>query len=285
MIEQITGKTGLICLLGSPVAHSVSPAMHNEAFGLLGLDYVYLAFDVDEEGLPAAVAGLKAVGARGWNLTMPDKTAMVELLNELSPAAKIVGAVNTVVNEDGRLVGHTTDGSGYMAMLAEAGVDITGKKLVMAGAGGAARAIAAQAALDGVAELAIFNRSVAKAEKIADDLNRSTDCKASAYALADIGTLRKELSDAAVFVNATKIGMAPDIGASVITDDTLFGSRPVVTDIIYEPRQTALLKRAQDCGCRTINGMGMLLWQGAHAFELWTGRKMPVDSIREKYFK
>ncbi|MDO4288509.1 MAG: shikimate dehydrogenase [Eubacterium sp.] len=285
MIEQITGKTGLICLLGSPVAHSISPAMHNEAFGLLGLDYAYLAFDVDEAALPEAVAGLKAMGARGWNLTMPDKTAMMDLLDEVSPAAKIVGAVNTVVNEGGRLVGYTTDGSGYMAMLAEAGIDVIGKKLVMAGAGGAARAIAAQAALDGVAELVIFNRSEDKARKIADDINASTACQARAYALADTNQLKGEMAEAALFVNATKIGMAPDTGASVIADDAVFESRPVVSDIIYEPRKTALLKRAEACGCQTINGMGMLLWQGVHAFKLWTGREMPVAAIQEKYFR
>lgn len=284
MIEQITGRTGLICLLGSPVEHSISPAMHNEAFGLLGLDYVYLAFDVGEQTLPQAVEGLKAMGARGWNLTMPDKTRMCELVDELSPAAKIVGAVNTVVNENGHLVGHTTDGSGYMAMLQDAGIDVIGKRLVMAGAGGAARAIAVQAALDGVEELVIFNRSVDKARRIADDLNAQTQCRARAFSLSDETELKKEMAGAALFVNATKIGMAPTADQMVLPDRRLMEDCPVVSDIIYEPRKTRLLAEAEACGCQTINGMGMLLWQGAHAFEYWTGAQMPVDVIKERIF-
>lgn len=146
----ITGHTRLTALLGSPVAHSISPLMHNEAFQLLDLDYTYLCFEVNEETLPAAVDGLKACGIRGFNLTMPNKNKIVELLDELSPAARLIGAVNTVVNDDGHLTGYNTDGVGYMQAVKDAGYDITGKTITIMGAGGAATAICAQAALDGV---------------------------------------------------------------------------------------------------------------------------------------
>lgn len=157
--SPITGHTGLICLLGSPCAHSVSPMMHNASFEALGLDYRYLAFDVNEETLPTAVAGLKVLGARGFNLTMPVKNLMVSLCDELSTAARIIGAVNTVVNEDGRLIGHNTDGIGYMQSVKDAGYDIIGKKMTLLGAGGAATAILVQAALDGLKEISVFSET------------------------------------------------------------------------------------------------------------------------------
>ena len=153
---SITGRTGLTGLLGSPVAHSLSPLMHNEAFRQLGLDYVYLCFDVKEAKLETAVQGLKACGIRGFNLTMPDKNRMAELADELSPAASIIGAVNTVVNENGRLIGHNTDGTGFMRSVADAGLSIQGASMTIFGAGGASTAICAQAALDGAKNLYIF---------------------------------------------------------------------------------------------------------------------------------
>ena len=156
MKHTITGHTGLICLLGSPCAHSISPMMHNAAFEALDLDYRYLAFDVNEETLPAAVDGLKAMNARGFNLTMPDKNRMVSLCDQLSPAARLIGAVNTVVNDNGVLTGHNTDGAGYMQSVKDAGFQISGEKMTLLGAGGAATAILVQAALDGVREIPSF---------------------------------------------------------------------------------------------------------------------------------
>ena len=179
--SPITGHTGLICLLGSPCAHSVSPMMHNASFEALGLDYRYLAFDVNEETLPTAVAGLKVLGARGFNLTMPDKNLMVSLCDELSTAARIIGAVNTVVNENGRLVGHNTDGIGYMQSIKDAGYDIIGKKMTLLGAGGAATAILVQAALDGLKEISVFVRPTSRfydrLVHTVDELTEITDCR------------------------------------------------------------------------------------------------------------
>lgn len=175
MSRQVTGCTGLLCLLGSPVAHSISPAMHNEACALLDLDYTYLAFDVAPDRLAEAVEGLKALGVRGFNVTMPHKTAAAALCERLSPAARICGAVNTVVNEGGSLVGHTTDGEGYMRSAREAGFQPEGKRMVQLGAGGAGTAVLVQAALDGMAAIDVFNTRDAfwpRAERVAAELER-----------------------------------------------------------------------------------------------------------------
>lgn len=285
MAYEITGHTVLTGLLGSPVEHSISPMMHNEAFRQLELDYAYLAFNVGTDKLETAVEGLKALGVRGFNLTMPDKNLMCSLADELSPASAIGGAVNTIVNDNGKLTGYTTDGIGFMRSVKEDGHDIIGKKMTLLGAGGAAAAILIQAALDGVAEIVIFNRSLDKAVKIADDINRHTGCVASAYSIADTAQLSRALEGAALFTNATQIGMAPRSGQSVIEDKGLLHPGLVVSDIVYNPRETKLLKMAEEQGCKTVGGLGMLLWQGADAFKLWTGHEMPVYDVQNKYFK
>ena len=211
--SPITGHTGLICLLGSPCAHSVSPMMHNASFEALGLDYRYLAFDVNEETLPTAVAGLKVLAARGFNLTMPDKNLMVSLCDELSTAARIIGAVNTVVNEDGRLVGHNTDGIGYMQSIKDAGYDIIGKKMTLLGAGGAATAILVQAALDGLKEISVFVRPTSRfydrLVHTVEELTEITDCRIRICDFSDADLLKKELADSAILTNGTSVGMAP----------------------------------------------------------------------------
>ena len=285
--SPITGHTGLICLLGSPCAHSVSPMMHNASFEALGLDYRYLAFDVNEETLPTAVAGLKVLGARGFNLTMPDKNLMVSLCDELSTAARIIGAVNTVVNENGRLVGHNTDGIGYMQSVKDAGYDIIGKKMTLLGAGGAATAILVQAALDGVAEINVFNvrdNFFGRAEEIVAKLNERTSCKVTLHDFSDPEVLRASIADSAILVNGTSVGMAPKTENTIITDTTMFHKDLFVFDVIYNPQETRLLREAKEAGCKTGNGMYMLLYQGAASFKLWTGEDMPVEIIKEKYF-
>lgn len=286
-IHEITGRTGLICLLGSPVAHSISPAMHNEAFRQLGLDYVYLAFDVDESGLETAVSGLRQMGARGWNLTMPDKSRMARLCDELTPAAKFVGAVNTVVNEDGVLKGFTTDGTGYMRAAQDAGCALPGRVMTLLGGGGAAAAICAQAALDGMKEIRVFNRSGKSRKRmdaLAQALSDGTSCRVSSQDLADRDSLAKSLGTSDILTNATSAGMAPHEDECALPDFGLLDGHLAVSDIIYNPRKTVLLREAEKRGCRTFNGLFMLLYQGAAAFELWTGRKMPVNIIKAKYF-
>lgn len=288
MKHDITGHTGLICLLGSPCAHSISPMMHNAAFEALDLDYAYLAFDVDETTLPAAVAGLKAIHAKGFNLTMPDKNLMVSLCDRLSPAAALIGAVNTVVNEGGILTGYCTDGTGYMQSVKDAGYDIIGKKMTLLGAGGAATAILVQAALDGVSEISVFvrpsSRFYQRAVKIIRDLSNQTGCKIRLCDFSDRELLRQELSDSTILTNATSIGMAPETAACPVPDESFLPEDLIVSDIIYNPKETALLRMARQKGCRSFNGAYMLLYQGSEAFRLWTGKDMPVELIKSRFF-
>ncbi len=287
MTSTITGTTRLTAVLGSPIQHSISPQMHNEAFRILNLDYAYLAFDIDTNTLPAAVEALKTLHARGYNLTMPNKNLMCNLCDHLSPAARIIGAVNTVVDDNGILTGHTTDGTGYMMSVKDAGFDIIGKKMTLLGAGGAATSIMVQAALDGLSEISVFcrpeSRFLERTKKIISDLNEQTACRVRLFHYDD-SLLKRELSDSAILTNATSVGMTPNETDSLITDPSMFHPELVVSDIIYHPFKTRLMQIAESAGCPTFNGLYMLLYQGAEAFRLWTGVDMPVQPIKEKYF-
>ena len=287
MSQQITGHTGLLCLLGSPVAHSISPAMHNEACSQLGLDYAYLAFDVSEDQMPAAVDALRLFNARGWNITMPGKNIMCKLADEVSPASEITGACNTIVNDNGKLKAYTTDGIGFMKAVEECGVNIIGKSMTLLGGGGAATAILVQAALDGLKEIDVFNIRDAfypRLEEIARQLNERTDCTVRVHDFSNPEELRKAIENSAILVNGTSVGMAPNTDRTLIEDKSLFRPDLFVFDVIYNPKETKFLKDAREAGCKTSNGMYMLLYQGAASFELWTGKKMPVEIIKEKYF-
>ena len=284
MAERITGHTELIGLMAYPIRHSSSPAIHNEAFAYLGLDYAYLAFEVDNSTLEDAVKGLRAMKMPGANLSMPNKAAVIPYLDKLSPAAKLCGAVNTIVNKDGELTGHITDGTGYMEALKDNGIDVIGKKMTIAGSGGAATAIQIQAALDGVREISIFNirdKFWDNAQETIEKITSETNCKASLYDLADLDKLKEEIEDSYLFANATGMGMKPREGQTYIPDSSFFRPDLIVTDVIYSPPETAMLKMAREAGCRTMNGMGMLLFQAAEAFRLWTGREMPIDHMKQ----
>lgn len=287
-MKEITGHTKLFGVLGSPISHSISPQMHNEAFRQLGMDCVYVAFDVGTDGMKSAVEGLRTLNVRGYNVTMPNKNVMATLCDKLSPAADIIGAVNTVVNDNGILTGHITDGTGYMRAVEDAGHNIIGKKMTLLGAGGAATAIFVQAALDGLSEISVFSRSTSKfndrASTIIEKLKEHTACKVNLYSLEDKSILRREISESAILTNATSVGMAPDIDNSLVDDISWFHEDLIVSDIIYNPRETKLMKLAKEAGCPTFNGLYMLLYQGAEAFKIWTGQDMPVDIIKTKYF-
>ena len=256
-MNNITGHTGLTALLGSPVAHSISPLMHNESFRLLGLDYVYLCFDVNEETLPAAVAGLKTCGIRGFNLTMPNKNKIVELLDELSPEAQLIGAVNTVLNDNGKLIGYNTDGYGFMQSVRDAGHDITGKNITVMGVGGASMAICAQSALDGAASVHIFagrtSRYWNRTQKFAENLSAKTGCQVCLFDNDDHTALRDSIAQSYLLINATSVGMVPDIDDTIIKDTSLFHPELVVADVVYEPQETRLLREAKAAGCQTFN--------------------------------
>ena len=284
MAERITGYTELIGLMAYPIRHSSSPAMQNEAFAKLGLDYAYLAFEVDNDTLEDAITGLRALKMRGSNVSMPNKTVVHKYLDELSPAAEMCGAVNTIVNDNGKLTGHITDGIGYMQSLKDNDIDVIGKKMTIVGAGGAATAIEIQAALDGVAEISIFNRKDefwANAEKTVEKINTKTNCKATLYDLADLDKLKEEIADSYLFANATGMGMKPLEGQTYIPDKSFFRKDLIVTDVVYFPRETEMLRIAKEVGCKTMNGLGMMLFQGSAAFELWTGQPMPIEYMKE----
>ena len=284
---NISGSTRLICLLGSPVAHSISPSMHNAAFQYHDLDYAYLAFDVGENRLASVVEALKEMNVRGFNLTMPDKNLMATLCDRLSPAAEISGSVNTVLNENGVLTGYTTDGIGYMKACEDAGFDIIGKKMTLFGAGGAATAILVQAALDGVREISLFTRDPTREHtlKIVSALRERTGCKIQLFSYEDEDVLRRELADSQILTNGTNLGMAPHEESCILPDASFLHKDLIVSDIIYNPRKTRLLQMAEEAGCPHFNGLYMLLYQGAEAFRIWSGKDMPVDLIKEKFFR
>ena len=285
MEKRITGHTELIGLMAYPIRHSSSPAMHNAAFAKLGLDYAYLAFEVDNDSLEGAVQGIRSLKLVGSNVSMPNKTVVHKYLDKLSPAAEMCGAVNTIVNEDGVLTGHITDGTGYMMSLKDNGVDVIGKKMTIVGAGVAATAIEIQAALDGVAEISIFNRKDefwANAEETVRKINEKTNCKAQLFDLADLDKLKEEIASSYLFTNATGMGMKPLEGQTYIPDKSFLRPDLIVSDVVYYPRETELLRMAKEVGCKTMNGLGMMLFQGAAAFKMWTGEDMPIEYMKEK---
>ncbi|MGN1157214.1 MAG: shikimate dehydrogenase [Agathobacter sp.] len=288
MEKRISGHTGLLALIGSPVGHSASPLMYNYSFERLGLDYAYVAFDVKEQDVKAALDAMRLFHMRGMNVTMPDKVEAARHVDELSPAAQIIGAVNTIVNENGKLVGHITDGEGFVNNLKDHGVDIRGKKITVAGGGGAATAIQVQCALDGAREIVIFNkkdsffeRTLQTAEKIRSAV---PECKVSVYDIDDVERMTEEIESSDVFANATIVGMKPMDDQSVVKDLSALRPGLVVADIVYNPEETLLLKQAKEAGCTCIGGKGMLLWQGVSAFKLFTGEDMPVEEVKERFY-
>ena len=283
MKSNITGKTRLITLLGSPISHSKSPAMQNGVFEAMWLDYVYVAFDVGVDEVEDAIKGLRALNVRGSNVTMPLKKIVCKYLDKLSPAAEMAEAVNTIVNDHGILTGHITDGEGYMMSLMDSGVEVAGKKMTIVGAGGAATAVAIQAAIDGAKKISIFNPKdefFTQGEKTAQRLREKFGCEAQMFDLGDIHKLRREMASSDIFTNGTPVGMEDTIGQSVIPDASFFHRDLTVTDLIYVPAETTLLKMAKEAGCRTVSGLGMQLFQGVKAFQLWTGEQMPLDVAR-----
>ena len=285
MEKRISGHTRLLALIGSPVGHSGSPAMYNYSFEKLGLDYAYMAFDVKEDGVKAALDAMRLFNMRGMNVTMPDKVEAARYMDELSPAAQIIGAVNTIVNDEGKLIGHMTDGEGFVNNLKDHGISIVGKKMVVAGGGGAATAIQVQCALDGAREIIIFNkkdaffeRTLQTAEKIRVAVPA---CVVQVYDIDDEQQFKKELASADIFVNATIVGMKPMEEQSIIRDVSWLRPELVVADIVYNPEETKLLKDAKEAGCTCVGGKGMLVWQGASAFKLYTGEEMPVEGVKE----
>ncbi len=287
MEKRISGTTGLLALIGSPVGHSGSPAMYNYSFEKLGLDYAYAAFDIKEEQVKDALDAMRLFHMRGMNVTMPDKTEAAKHVDELSPAAEIIGAVNTIVNDDGTLKGYITDGEGFVNNLKDHGIDVRGKKITVAGGGGAATAIQVQCALDGASGITIFNMKDAFFERTletAEKIRTATSAVVNVYDIADTAKMTEEIHSSDIFVNATIVGMKPMEDQSVVKDLSAFHENLVVCDAVYNPEETKLLRDAKAAGCACVGGKGMLLWQGVAAFKLYTGMDMPVGEVKEKFF-
>ena len=274
---KISGTTKICGIIGDPVEHTLSPAMHNAAFKALRLDFVYVAFKVEKEELSDAMSGVRSLGIHGLNVTMPHKNAIVNYLDELDSTAKFIGAVNTVVNANGRLMGFNTDGMGALKALKENGVIPTGKKLVLFGAGGAANAIAFQAAQE-VEKLVILNRTAEKAERLAETLGKKFNKWVVGNSLS-ASHIREELKDSDILINATSVGMHPNIEQSPVRLELL---RPdlCVMDIVYNPLETKLAKDAKACGAKVISGVEMLIYQGAASFEIWTNKHAPIKTMK-----
>ena len=289
MEQRIKGTTGLMALIGSPVGHSGSPAMYNFSFRHHNLDYAYMAFDIKEDQVPAALDAIRLFKMRGANVTMPCKNEVAKHMDELSPAARIIGAVNTIVNEDGKLVGHITDGIGFVRNLKEQGVGIEGKKIVLLGTGGAATAIAVQAALDKASEIAIFNRKdefFANGEKTVEKIKKAVPSMKKIYIedIDDEKKLGEAIAGSDLLINATRAGMSPLENVLPVPEELLHKDL-AVADVVYNPRETLLIKKAKEAGCKAaVGGIGMLLWQGAAAFELFTGKEMPAQEVMELFF-
>ena len=292
--SALTGKESVLdmdhyYLLGSPIAHSLSPKMMNTSFRLLGVDAEYGLRETTAPTLTEVVTELKKEGACGWNVTMPVKSAMMSLCDELSLASRIGGSVNTVVNRGGRLTGHTTDGIGLVQALARAGISIKGEKLALLGTGGAASAILIQCAIDGAKEIAVFaNRpaSRARAERIRAELTDVSPCKIEILSYEDPELLRSVIAASRVLINATNVGMeGADAPSCLIPDESFLHKDLFVYDIIYHPAKTPLLAMAEAAGIPFENGVSMLLCQGAASFRLWTGLEMPLDDLVGDLFR
>ena len=289
--KNIDGKTKLVGLLATPIGHSLSPRMHNLGYTLAGLNYAYLAFEVGNDELEATVNGLKAAGVAGFNVSMPNKMKVLDYLDELDDSAKYTRASNTVVNRDGKLIGYNTDGLGYVKNLIEHGVNLKDQKVTLVGSGGAATPIAIQLAQSGISEISIFARNdeyFAQAEENVNYINnemKEFGVKANIFPLEDKAAVRREVAESAILANGTSLGMKPLDHLSII-DDTLDVLRKdlVVTDVVYNPQKTKFLTQAEEAGAKTIDGLGMMLWQGALAFKLFTGVDMPMKQVKEILF-
>lgn len=282
---RISGSTRLVGLIGSPVTYSGSPAIHNAVFEKMGYDFAFVPFNVEPENLEAAVRGMEALGFLGYNVTAPYKSAIVPYLHEVSQVAEIMGAVNTVVIQNGRSLGDNADGAAFMRNLVLNGINVRGKKMTVLGAGGAASAIVVQAALDGVAEIDVFNMQEEYQQSGFDLVNRlkeHSSCTISLHSLSDTQQLKASLAESALVVNATNVGY-PDTPGCLLSADVL---RPdlIVADLVYNPRETELIRLAKTCGCKTVDGAGPFVQQAAIAERLWLGREMPIDFVMETFF-
>lgn len=273
---KILGSTSIVGLIGHPVEHSFSPPMHNAAFEKLGLNYAYVAYDVNPQDLKSAINGAKSLNIKGLNVTIPHKIEVMQYLDELDEVAKLIGAVNTIDFKN--LKGYNTDGIGAIKAIEEV-KSVKDTNVVVAGAGGASRAISFYLAKYGVESLTILNRNISKAQSLASDV---LDSKLISDVNSDsINEIDSYLNDADILIDTTPVGMDPHIDDNPITTSEFMHEDLVVFDAVYNPNETVLLKETIKAGAKPVYGIKMLLYQGAESFEIWTGKKAPVDVMEE----
>lgn len=276
-----TVTTKLVCLLGNPLGHSVSPQMHNRVFEKLEMDYCYMPVEVASENLETVFNGLCKMSVSGFNVTIPHKVQIVDYLDQLDPVAAAIGAVNTICIRDNKTFGYNTDGEGFLRSLEEGtGITAEGKSFFIVGCGGAARAIAMTLAFKQATKIFICNRSPEKAYKLVDEINSSI--RPCAEAVEQDPSLQKQrLKDCNCLINTTSLGMHPKRNTTPINEELLF-QELIVADIVYNPLKTKLLTQAAQKGCQTVSGLGMFIYQGAAAFKLWTGKDPLIAEMRDE---
>ena len=274
---KINGHTRLAAVVAKPIKHSISPFIHNTAFEKTAVNGVYLAWEIGVEDLEATVDNIRRYNMFGINLSMPYKQEVIQYLDELAPSARLIGAVNTVVNENGTLIGYNTDGKGFFKSLPS--FDIQGKKMTILGAGGAATAIIAQAALDQAEEIFVFTRQTSYANTVSKmvAISRQTKSRIQVLNLEDSALLQEKINQSDLLVNGTSLGM--DGESLPLVESIQLPAKILVADVIYKPFETPFLKWARSQKVEAVNGLGMLLYQAAEAFELWTGQSMPCQEI------
>ncbi|MFX1587159.1 MAG: shikimate dehydrogenase [Promethearchaeota archaeon] len=278
-IKFVTARTKILCVIGHPIEHSMSPIMHNAAIKDLGLDYLYIAFDIPPNRLKEAIKGLKTLNIRGINVTLPYKEKVMKFIDKVDEIAQKIGAINTIKNEDGLLIGRNTDAEGANKALFDAGCEITGKNVVLIGAGGAAKAISYSLA-SATNKITIINRSEDRAKKLVSELKNKIDINVESKKYDEI-ILKEEISNADILINATPIGMFPMIDISPVSKKIIH-SGLFVFDLIYNPLETQLIKDSREIGCQTLSGLDMLVNQGALAFEWWTNKKPNLELMKLK---
>jgi len=282
---NISGKTKTVGLIGDPVSHSVSPQMHNAAFEELKLDYCYIAMQVDKKDLKKALDGIRAENFAGVNVTVPHKEAVIPLLDEVTKLPRLIGAVNTIKNENGKLIGYNTDGTGFIESLKkDANVGPKGKKVVLIGAGGGAKAVAIMLAESGAKSLAITDILSDKASSLSDYVKSHFDIEAL-FLPQKSNELKAAVKNCDILINATPVGMHPNENKCPLSDDFEIPKGILACDLIYNPPESKLLKKAKESGAKTLNGIGMLVRQGALAFEIFTENEAPVEVMRNAVLK
>ena len=278
---EIKATTKIYGIFGHPVSHSLSPVMHNSAFSALGLDCVYVAFDISPEEIGKAAQSVRTLGIKGINITIPHKESIIPHLDEIAPDAELMGAVNTVRNDDGKLTGYNTDVGGFLRAVEEdLGINPGGSSVLLMGAGGAARAVMSAFCMNGAGRICVANRTYDKALKLASEFGKQfKKIKIEPVALDDIRVIKARLAESDILVNSTSAGMegktAMDLPLEALKENA------AVYDLVYKPRETPLVTEARRLGHRASGGLGMLLYQGALSFEIWTGREAPVDVMRK----